>query len=100
MGRPCWATVLSGRSIAMEKRNAFALATRLLVAGLAIVIVSGCGRYKQDLEEARQRIDSLTADDKKYSEITAGLEKDKGRLTEERQAADTKADTLLKNWVI
>jgi DNA repair exonuclease SbcCD ATPase subunit len=85
-----------GRSVAKEKRSAFALVTRVLLAALAIVVVSGCGRYKQDLEEARQRIDSLTADNKKYSEIIAGLEKDKGRLTEERQAADTRIATLLK----
>jgi DNA repair exonuclease SbcCD ATPase subunit len=83
-------------SVPKEKRNGFALATRVLVATLVVVVVSGCGRYKQDLDEAKQRIAHLTAENKRSSEIMAGLEKDKRRLTEERQAVDTKIHTLLK----
>jgi len=83
-----------GDSVPKEKRTVFALAMRLLLATLVVVIVSGCGRHKQDLDEAKQRIDNLTAENKRYSEIIANLEKDKRRLTEERQAVDTKIDTL------
>jgi septal ring factor EnvC (AmiA/AmiB activator) len=83
-----------GGSVPKEKRTVFALATRLLLATLVVVIVSGCGRHKQDLDEAKQRIDNLTAENKRSSEIIANLEKDKRRLTEERQAVDTKIDTL------
>ncbi len=83
-----------GGSVPKEKRIVFVLAMRLLLATLVVVIVSGCGRHKQDLDEAKQRIDNLTAENKRYSEIIANLEKDKRRLTEERQAVDTKIDTL------
>jgi archaellum component FlaC len=86
----------SGRCVPKDKRTAFVFATRVLIVGLVVVVISGCGRYKQDLEEAKQRIDSLTADNKKCSEIVANLEKEKRGLTEERQAVDTKIDTLLK----
>jgi len=86
----------AGRCVPKKKRTAFVLATRVLIVGLVVVVVSGCGRYKQDLEEAKQRIDSLTADNKKCSEIVASVEKEKRGLTEERQAVDTKIDTLLK----
>jgi uncharacterized phage infection (PIP) family protein YhgE len=84
----------AGRSVAKEARAAFALATRVLLAALVMVVVSGCGRYKQDLEEAKHRIDNLTADNKKCHEIVVGLEKDKRQLTEERQAVDEKTKAL------
>jgi septal ring factor EnvC (AmiA/AmiB activator) len=86
----------AGRCVPKKMRTAFVLATRVLIVGLVVVVVSGCGRYKQDLEEAKLRIDSLAADNKKCSEIVANLEKEKRGLTEERQAVDTKIDTLLK----
>lgn len=83
-----------GGSVPKEKRTVFALATRVLLATLVVVIASGCGRYKQDLDEAKQRIENLTAENKRSSEIIANLEQDKRRLTEESQAVDTKVDTL------
>ena len=86
----------AGRCFPKEKATAFGLATLVLLAGLVTVMVSGCGSYKQDLEEANKRIGSLTSDNKKFSEIMAGLEKDKHRLTEERQSAVAKIDAPLK----
>ena len=96
LGRRSWATVLLVGAFRKKREPCSFSATRVLIVGLVVVVVSGCGRYKQDLEEAKLRIDSLTADNKKCSEIVASLEKDKRHLTDERQAVDTKIDTLLK----
>ena len=87
---------LSGRCVRKDKRTRFDIAARVLLAGLVIVLVSGCGRYKEDLEQAKKQIDTLTADNKKCSETTASLEKEKQRWTEERQAAEKKIDALQK----
>lgn len=76
------------------QRILVAVAMRVLLAGLVVVLLSGCGRYKQELEEAKQRIDKLTADLKNCSEAIVGLEKDKRRLTEEHQSADAKIDAM------
>ncbi len=81
------------RQIGREKKTVL---TRFLFVCLAVILVSGCGRYKQDLEDAKARIDKLTADNKNCTEISASLEKDKQRLSEERQALDAKMDIQVK----
>lgn len=87
---------VSRRSNTCRPSAVFSLFSRVLIAGLVVIVVSGCGRYKQDLEEAKKRIDTLTADNRKCAEISASLEKDKQRLGEERQAIDTRLETLIK----
>jgi hypothetical protein len=88
---------LTGRSVLKVIRPSSVATTRVLIAVLAFALLglAGCGASKQELEEAKQRVDSLVADNKKCSDAAAALEKEKRRVTEERQAADAKIDTLL-----
>lgn len=78
------------------KRDGKTMLTRLLFVCLALTVVSGCGRYKQELEDVKAQVDKLTAENKKCVEISAGLEKEKQKMSEDRQAVDAKTDILVK----
>ncbi|AFM25751.1 hypothetical protein [Desulfomonile tiedjei] len=62
----------------------------VLLAGL---LVSGCG-MQQELETAKQNVERLTAENKKFSEIIADLTQSKNKLTEEIAALETKNRSL------
>jgi len=74
---------VSGEVSAARLRTASGFLTKLCLVCLAVAVVSGCGRYKEDLENAKQQIDRLNSETKKLSEIAANLEKEKTRLNDE-----------------
>jgi chromosome segregation ATPase len=50
---------------------------------LAVILVSGCGRYKQELETAKQQVVNLAAENKKLTDLSASLNQEKGRLNDQ-----------------
>lgn len=62
----------------------------MLLAGL---LVSGCG-MQQELETAKQNVERLTAENRKFSEIIADLTQGKNKLTEEIAALEAKNRNL------
>ena len=60
-----------------------ALAARVCLVCLVLVLASGCGRYKEELESAKQQIDKLTSESKRSAEVSANLEKERVRLSDE-----------------
>ncbi len=58
------------------------VAARLCLVCLAVIVMSGCGRQKEELESAKQQIERLTAETKSLTESFASLDKEKARLNE------------------
>jgi len=55
-------------------------------------MVSGCGR--KELEDAKQQIDKLNAENKRLTELSASLDKDKNRLSEGLKTSSLKNSQL------
>jgi len=64
-------------------KKSIVFATRLGLVCLAVVIASGCGRYQEELESAKQQIAKLTAESTRLAEVSANLEKERSRLNDE-----------------
>jgi uncharacterized protein YoxC len=61
-----------------------------LIIVIALVMVSGCGRYKEELEGAKQQIQKLDAQVKTLTEETNRLKQEKSRLSDDLQALSDK----------
>jgi uncharacterized protein (DUF3084 family) len=70
------------------------LAARLCVVFLAVVLVSGCGRHKEELESAQQQIERLNTETKTLTESFASLDKEKARLNEGMKLLSQQNDEL------
>ncbi len=57
--------------------------SKLVLVCLAVILVSGCGRYKEELETAKQQVANLTAENKKLTDLSASLNQEKGRLNDQ-----------------
>jgi len=53
-------------------------------------MVSGCGRYKEELESAKQQIEKLTSEVKRLTEDAARLNQEKGRLSDDLKTLSDK----------
>jgi len=72
-------------------KTSISLLARLFLVSLAVVLCFGCGRCKQDLENAKQQIDKLTSDVQKCNQTAAGLEKETIKLKDELQTVSEKS---------
>jgi uncharacterized phage infection (PIP) family protein YhgE len=61
-----------------------------LIVSISLVMVSGCGRYKEELEGAKQQIEKLNADVTKLTDETSRLKQETGRLSEESKTLSDK----------
>ena len=61
-----------------------------LILGVLLPMVSGCGRYKEELETAKQQIEKLNSDVKRLTDETARLNNEKSRLSEESKTLSEK----------
>jgi len=61
-----------------------------LILSVSLLMVSGCGRYKEELESAKQQIEKLTSEVKRLSEEIARLNKEKISLSEESKGLSDK----------
>jgi hypothetical protein len=67
----------------------------VLIASFLLVTVSGCGRYKEELETAKQQIDKLNSEVKKLTEMTARLSQEESRLRDDAKTLSDK-NTLVQ----
>jgi hypothetical protein len=74
-----------------------ALAARVCLACLVLVVASGCGNYKEQLESAKQQIDKLTSESKRSAEVSANLEKERARLSDELKLLSDKSARMEQN---
>ena len=74
------------------------LFTRLCLVTLAVVAVSGCGTYKEELESAKQQIQLLTQETQSLKNNFARLEEEKNKLNEEMKIL-TEKDKVLRDQV-
>lgn len=61
-----------------------------LILSVSLLMVSGCGRYKEELESAKQQIEKLTSEVKRQTEEIARLNKEKISLSEESKGLSGK----------
>jgi DNA repair exonuclease SbcCD ATPase subunit len=61
-----------------------------LIATILLFMISGCGRYKEELESAKQQIVQLNSEVKRLTEETARLNEEKNRLGDESKALSDK----------
>jgi hypothetical protein len=59
-----------------------------VLLSVLLLMISGCGR--KELEDAKQQIDKLTAENKKLTELSASLDNDKNRLNQELKTLSDK----------
>jgi outer membrane murein-binding lipoprotein Lpp len=71
-------------------RKVLVFAARACLVCLAVTLATGCGNYKEKLQEAQQRIDKLTSENKRLAETVASLTKEKTSLTEKLASAEKK----------
>jgi hypothetical protein len=86
----CETTHKSSRYIGWQfpSRNAFFC--WVVIVSISLLVVSGCGRYKEELEGAKQQIEKLSSDVTKLTEETTGLKKETGRLSDEAKTLSDK----------
>lgn len=78
------------RCFAWKLSSLYGLFCWALVVTILLLMVSGCGRYKEELEDAKQQIETLRSEVKKLSEDAARLEQEKSRLTDESNTLSEK----------
>ncbi len=54
-----------------------------LIVSVSLLMVSGCGRHKEELESAKQQIEKLNSEVKKLTEEAARLNQEKSQLSED-----------------
>jgi len=61
---------------------------------LAVALATGCGNYKEKLQEAQQGVEKLTAENKALTEKVASLAQEKTSLKEKLDSAEKKGADL------
>jgi uncharacterized protein YoxC len=61
-----------------------------LILSISLLMVSGCGRYKEELEGAKQQIEKLNGDVTKLTEETTRLKQETSRLSEDSKTLSDK----------
>jgi myosin heavy subunit len=78
----------SFRSYTLELTSLSGLLRLAVIFTISLLMVSGCGR--KELEDAKQQINNLTAENKKLTELSASLDNDKNRLNQELKTLSDK----------
>ncbi|MDQ7782487.1 MAG: hypothetical protein RDU20_06400 [Desulfomonilaceae bacterium] len=71
-----------------------ALSCWALIVSISLLMVSGCGRYKEEIENAKQQIDKLNAQVKQLTEEAARLNQDKSRLSDQVKTLSEKNERI------
>ena len=66
-----------------------------VLLSVLLLMISGCGR--KELEDAKQQINSLTAENQKLTELSASLDKDKNRLNEQVKTLSDKNSRMQRD---
>ncbi|MEW6139859.1 MAG: hypothetical protein AB1733_16675 [Thermodesulfobacteriota bacterium] len=74
------------RSSARRPSSFRTLSCWALILSVSLLMLSACGRHKEELESANQQIDKLTSEVKRLTEQIARLNKEKSSLAEEAKS--------------
>ncbi|MFH1117777.1 MAG: hypothetical protein V1792_27975 [Pseudomonadota bacterium] len=75
-----------------------ALCCRVLIVSISLLMVSGCGRYKEVIENAKQQIDKLNAQVERLTEETSRLNQDKSRLSDQLKTLSEKTERIQREF--
>ena len=79
-------TYSSFRSYARELLSLYTLFCWVLIMGVFLLMVSGCGRQKEELASAKQQIEKLNSEVKRLTDEAARLKQETSRLSDESKA--------------
>jgi len=85
----CETTYSGLRSFYRELPPIYVLRWALIVT-ILLFMVSGCGRYKEELESAKQQIEKLNSEVKRLTDQVSRLSQEKDRLSSESKAISDK----------
>jgi outer membrane murein-binding lipoprotein Lpp len=80
----------SFKNFSRELPSLYALFCWALVLSALLLMVSGCGRHKEELDSAKQQIEKLNSDVKRLTEETTRLKQETNRLSEESKTLSDK----------
>lgn len=69
-------------------RNAFF--AWVVIVSISLLVVSGCSRYKEELESAKQQIEKLSSEVSRLTEEVARLSREKSRLSDDSKTLSDK----------
>lgn len=85
----------SFRGVARGWPTFYGLFCWTVLLSVLVLMISGCG--KKELENAKQQISSLTAENQKLTELSASLDKDKNRLNEQVKTLSDKNSRMQRD---
>jgi myosin heavy subunit len=85
------------RSSARKPPSFYNLFCWSLIVSLLLLTVSGCGRYKEELENANQQIQKLNAEVKRLTDEVARLNQEKSRLSDDSKSLSDKNAQVLRD---
>jgi uncharacterized protein YoxC len=71
------------RNSVWELPSLNSLSCWILILGVSLLMVSGCGRHKEELENAKQQIEKLSSEVKRLTYEVAELKQEKSRLSDD-----------------
>ena len=83
---------------ALELPSLHACLCWALILSVSLLMVSCCGRHKEELESANQQIEKLNSEIKKLTEEAARLDKEKSRLGDDLKTVSDKNTKCSENW--
>jgi len=87
-------TYRSFTGFARELLSFYALFCWALILIALALMISGCGRYKEELESANQQIEKLNSEVKRLTEEVARLNEEKKRLNDDSKALSDKTTRM------
>jgi uncharacterized phage infection (PIP) family protein YhgE len=84
----------SFRCFALESPSLHACFCWALIVSVSLLMVSGCGRYKEELEGAKQQIEKLNAEVRKLTETADRLTQEKIRLDDDLKTLSDKKERM------
>jgi hypothetical protein len=70
----------------------------VLVATVSLLVLSGCGTYKEELDSAKQQIEKLNLEIKKLTEEKSRLNQERTRLSDDSKSLSEKNTRLQRDW--
>ncbi len=86
----CGTTCRIFRSFDRKLPSFYALFCWALIVSILLLMVSGCGRYKEELESANQQIQKLSSEVQRLTEEIARLNQEKSRLSDDSKVVSDK----------
>jgi hypothetical protein len=87
---------ISFRKFSRELPSLYALSCWALILPILLLMISGCGRHKEELENAKQQIEKLNSEVKRLTEEITRLTQEKSRLSDATNTLSDKNTQMQK----